>query len=430
MPERIGRYEVVRELGRGATSIVYLARDPQAVDESRRQVALKLMRLGGENAALSRRLLKLFQTEGSIARRLDHPHITRVFDAVMEEVNGEQRTYMVMEYVNGTPLDQFCAIDRLLPMHRVVGIIFKCCLALNLQKDVGKDSTFVMGVGSPAYMSPEQVKGYPLNHKTDLYSLGVVLFQLLTGRTPFRAPTSAALMYKIVNMDTPSVCALNPAIPEAMDGIIRRALEKDLYSRYRNGADFAKDLSTVRYQILDEDDTARDMVRFDRLRQLPFFASFEDVELWEVLRISIWREIAPKVELMREGDEDRRFGIIVSGYAEVSRDGRAICRLGAGEVLGEMAYLHPESPERSASVVTLEPTVFLEVSGPALELASEELIERMRRALMARVVERLREADKILARFGDKAVEGGGARSGGVDYAELDCDLELLPPIE
>jgi len=466
MLERIGRYEIVRELGRGATSTVYLGRDPEAVDESLRLVAIKLMRPGGDNEALSRRLLKLFQTEGNVACRLEHAHITRVFDAVVEETPGGVRTYMVMEYVDGTPLDRFCAIDRLLPMHRVVGIIFKCCLALdyafrqgvvhrdikpanilidrddnpkitdfglalNLQKDVGKESTFVMGVGSPAYMSPEQVKDYPLNHKTDLYSLGVVLFQLLTGRTPFRAPSPAALMYKIVNMDPPSACALNPAIPEAMDAILKRALEKDLYSRYRNGADFAKDLSTVRYQIQEEDDTARDMPRFECLRQLPFFDGFEDVELWEVLRISVWRDIAAKVALMQEGESDSRFGILVSGYVEVSREGRAICRLGAGEVLGEMAYLHPASPERSASVVTLEPTIFLEVSSPALALASEELVERMRNALMARVVERLREADRILARFGEKAVEQGGGqgRGTGVDYQQLDCDLELLPPI-
>jgi len=116
-----------------------------------------------------------------------------------------------MEFVDGAALDKFCAINRLLPMHRVIGIIFKCCLALdhafrqgivhrdikpanilidandnpkitdfglglNLRKDMGQDSTFVMGVGSPAYMSPEQVKNYPLSHKTDLYSLGVPLF--------------------------------------------------------------------------------------------------------------------------------------------------------------------------------------------------------------------------------------------------------------
>jgi serine/threonine protein kinase len=126
-----------------------------------------------------------------------------------------------------------------------------------MNKDMDRDSTFIMGVGSPAYMSPEQIKGYPLNQKTDLYSLGVVLFQLLTGRLPFRANNQATLIYRIINTDAPAVTALNPDLPEGLNAILRRALEKDLYNRYRNGAEMAKDLSAVRYQILDEDETAR-----------------------------------------------------------------------------------------------------------------------------------------------------------------------------
>ena len=90
-------------------------------------------------------------------------------------------------------------------------------LALNVNKKSHHDSTFIMGVGSPAYMSPEQIKSYPLNQKTDLYSLGVVLFHLLTGRLPFRAKHPAQLVYKIINADPPSVSQLNPDIPEQMD---------------------------------------------------------------------------------------------------------------------------------------------------------------------------------------------------------------------
>ena len=241
MADKIGKYEVIRTLGKGATAVVYLARDPDA----KREVAIKLIRFNEDNAAMSRRLRKLFLTEDSVGRRLEHPNIVRIHDAVVED----DKAWLVMEYVKGQPLDEFCTISKLLPMHRVIGIIFKCCLALdhafrqgvvhrdikpanilisdddepkitdfglalNLNKNLDKDSTFVMGVGSPAYMSPEQIKNYPLNQKTDLYSLGVVLFQLLTGRLPFRARNQGALVYKIVNSDTPSVCALNPNLPE------------------------------------------------------------------------------------------------------------------------------------------------------------------------------------------------------------------------
>ena len=447
MEEKIGKYEIIRPLGKGATAVVYLARDP----DTGREVAVKLIRFVGDNEAMSRRLRKLFQTEDSTGRRLDHPNIVRVFDAHIED----DHAYLVMEYVEGVSLEQFCAISRLLPMHRVIGLIFKCCLALdhafrqgvvhrdikpanimvtgddepkitdfglalNLHKNMDRDSTFVMGVGSPAYMSPEQIKNYPLNQKTDLYSLGVVLFQLLTGRLPFRATNQGALVYKIVNADTPSVCALNPNLPTGLDPIIRKALEKDLYNRYRNGAEFAKDLSTVRYQMFDENAVVNDTEHFNRLRTIEFFAEFEDIELWEVLRISVWRDVAAKVTLIREEDNNRMFGVIVNGFVEVSVDGRALCRLGSGEVVGEMAYLHPSDSKRHATVTTLEPTLFLEINSAALDLSSDEVLARFQKTLMAKVLARVREANKALAKLGMPAVQGSG---GGVRI-----DLELAPP--
>lgn len=448
MTEKIGKYQIIRTLGKGATAVVYLAEDP----DLNRQVAIKLIRFGKDSAAMSRRLRKIFQTEDAIGRRLDHPNIVKVYDAVVEK----DQAYLVMEFVDGGALDRFCSINRLLPMHRVIGIIFKCCLALdhafrqgvvhrdikpanilldaddnpritdfglglNLQKDMGQDSTFVMGVGSPAYMSPEQVKNYPLNHKTDLYSLGVLLFQLLTGRLPYRANNAATLVYKIVNMDAPSVCALNPNLPPGLDPIIRKALEKDLYNRYRSGAEFAKDLSAVRYQMLEEDETERDLARFESLRKLPFFAEFEDIELWEVLRISRWQRMAEKVVLIREGESHRKFGVIIDGFVEVSSNGRMICRLGASEVVGEMAFLHPSDARRHATVVTLEPTEFLEINSAALELGSDELQDRFKNVLLVQVLGRLREANRALTSLsGQTAVQGSLSASG----------LGLNPPLE
>jgi non-specific serine/threonine protein kinase len=448
MVDRIGEYEIIRPLGKGATATVYLAREPQ----SGRQVAVKLVRFGQDSgsAAMSRRLRKLFQTEDAVGRRLEHPNIVKVYDGVVEA----EQAYLVMEFVDGQPLDKFCAIDRLLPMHRVIGIIFKCCLALdhafrqgvvhrdikpanilidaddnpkitdfglalNLHKDMSRDSTFVMGVGSPAYMSPEQIKSYPLNQKTDLYSLGVLLFQLLTGRLPFRANNPATLIYKIINMDAPSVCALNPGLPAGLDAIVRRALEKDLYSRYRNGAEFAKDLAAVRYQIVEDDDSERDAEHFSLLRGLAFFAEFDDVELWEVLRISVWREIAEKVWLLREGESGRRFGVVVNGFVELSNAGRAIGRIGAGEAVGEESFLHPGESQRHLSVVTLEPTLFLDINSAALELASDEVQERFHKVLLARSLTRLRDAECALAKLGQPAVQGRGSDPGSIALALL-----------
>lgn len=445
--DRVGKYELIRTLGKGATATVFLARDTERGVE----VALKVIRLGGDNATVSRRLRKLYQTESSVGYRLNHPNIVKVFDAHIEE----DCAYIAMEYVNGVSLEKFCQINNLLPMHRVVGIIFKCCLALdhafrqgvvhrdikpanilldaednpkitdfglalNLNKGGGDESTFVMGVGSPAYMSPEQVKDYPLNQKTDLYSLGVLFFQLLTGRLPFRASNHGALIYKIVNMDAPSVCALNPSLPAELDKVLKKALEKDLYNRYRNGAEFAKDLSAVRFQMFDENAAVLDSERFNQLRQLDFFREFEDIELWEVLRICVWRNVAEKVALIKEGHVNRFFGIVVDGFVEVSIEGRSLSRLGVGEVVGEVAMLHPSNHTRAASVVTLEPTTFLEVNAAALELSSDEVQLRFRNALLIQIIGRLRAVNKALAKMGPPAVQGYGVTS-------MTAPLELAP---
>ncbi|MGE5469440.1 MAG: protein kinase domain-containing protein [Bacteroidota bacterium] len=454
--QTIGKYRVVRELGKGATATVYLCDDPDAD----RQVAVKVISFGQDSAAMSRRMRKLFQNEGMVSQRMNHPNIVRVYEAVVED----DFAYLAMEYVQGFSLEEHCRIDKLLPMHRVIGIIFKCCmaldsayrqgiihrdikpanimiaandepkiadfgLALNMNKDMDRDSTFIMGVGSPAYMSPEQIKGYPLNQKTDLYSLGVVMFQLLTGRLPFRAANQATLVYRIINTDAPAVTALNPNLPEGLNAIMRRALEKDLYSRYKNGAEFAKDLSSVRYQILEEDDTAQDNRHFETLRKLDFFTEFENIELWEVLRVSVWREIAPNVAIIREGEKNKMFGVIISGSAEISIEGRVLCRLGVGEPVGEVAFLHPASDQRCATAVTLETTLFLEINAAALALSSEELLERVRNTLLARLIKRLREVNKIAAAQGRPAVEAGigSLSSMGRGKPGGGLDLELAP---
>lgn len=446
--ENIGKYRVIRELGKGATATVYLCEDPDA----KRQVAVKLVSFGRDSAAMSRRLRKIFMVEKATAQRLNHSNIVKVYDAVVEE----DRAYLAMEYIQGRSLEDFCSVEELLPLHRAVGIVFKCCLALDhaykqgilhrdikpanimvddkdepkitdfglavyLNKDMGKDSTFITGAGSPAYMSPEQVKGYPLDQKTDLYSLGVVLFQLLTGRLPFRANNPATLMYKIVNMEPPLASGFNPNLPAVMDPIIRKSLEKDLYNRYANGAEFAKDLSTVRYKILTDDEPVKDDKRFSMLRRLDFFTEFENIELWEILRVSIWRDLPEKVVLMREGENDKSFGILVAGAVEVSAQGRVLAHLGPGEVLGEMAYLHPSNHTRNATVTTLEPCAFLHVNGSALAIASEELRERIQQVMVGRLVDRMRAANQVLLAQGAPAVRGsyGGSVTG---------ELSLLPP--
>ncbi|WP_341675163.1 protein kinase [Niveibacterium sp. SC-1] len=448
-PERIGKYKIIREIGRGATAIVYLAENPFYPEP----IALKHISFRDkvkDEAKWNRRLLKLLRAEQSVAERLNHPNIIRIHETVIEE----DQAYVVMEYFDGQSLERYCAFDKLMPVHRVVSIVFKCCMALdhafkngivhrdikpanilvddqenvkitdfglamNVKKQSDADSTFIMGVGSPAYMSPEQIKSYPLNQKTDLYSLGVVLFHLLTGRLPFRARNPAQLVYKIINADPPSACGLNPEVPEQMDPIIRKALEKDLYSRYKNGAEFAKDLSAVRYKIVDERDIEQDNSHWGQMRRLPFFTEFDDVEVWETLRISKWRQVDANTSLIKEGSSDSRFGILTEGRVEISVAGRKVGELGPGEVFGESAFLDEQEKRQIAAVSTLTPVSYLEVNPAALVLASEECFEHFRTRLIGISVRRLAAAQRALA-------AGGDISAAPQDATQIGFELQLL----
>ena len=432
-PERIGKYKLIREVGRGATATVYLAEHPQYPEN----VALKLIRFDDKSkdtAKWNRRLLKLLRAEMDVSRRLDHPNIIKVFDTTVEK----DYAYLVMEYFPGTTLEHYCSFQNLLPLHRTIGMVFKCAmaldyayrqgivhrdikpanilvdehdnvkitdfgLALNISKKSASDSTFIMGVGSPAYMSPEQIKSYPLNQKTDLFSLGVVLFHLLTGRLPFRAKNPAQLIYKIINTEPPLVSQINSELPEQLDQVIRKALEKDLYSRYKNGADFAKDLSAVRYKILDDTSAPIDNTRYSILRKMPFFTEFEDVEIWEILRFSRWRKSDSNTLLMREGDSDQRFGIVIDGRVEVSVDGQRVSEVSYGEVFGELAYLDEQDHKHMYTVVTTTTTTYLELNPAALSLATDECQDAFRRRLVTVVARRLGSAYRELAKTGAPA---------------------------
>ena len=382
-----GPYRTIEKVGAGATAVVY-----RAVHTGTGQmVALKVILFNQSNAKLSRRLKKLFATEAALAMKVKHPNIVSIFEADIEE----KFAYIAMEFVSGVALREHCSFDKLLPAHKVVEIMFKCAmaldfsarmgvvhrdikpdnimlgdgdvvkvtdfgLALDMKKKSDADSTFIMGVGSPAYMSPEQIKDYPLNGQTDLYSLGTVMFELLTGRQPFRAKNRASLMYKIINMDAEAVSTLNPSVPDSLDPIVKRTLEKDLYTRYRTGAQFAQDLSSAKFQILDDADSVRLTRRFRVLRQNAAFTDFENDEIWEILRISHWRVVHESRPLMVEGEEGGNFGVVIDGEVEVSLKGKQLAVYGAGQVIGELAFLSPERARRNATVVAMVDTTYLE----------------------------------------------------------------------
>lgn len=267
MPESIGRYVLLRELARGSTATVYLARDPVA----EREVAVKVFTHAPGDPGLTRGTHRAsFLNEAALVGRLHHPHIVALLDAGVEA----DYSYVVMEYVPGGALARHASTDNLLPLARVLESAFKISRALDyalqhgvLHRDIKPANvllaepfdvkltdfgvariatathTEITGVGSPAYMSPEQLADQPLDHRTDIYSLGVLTYQLLTGRLPFHAPSVGELMRLIADQEAPRLRTLRPELPEVIEATVQRAMQKDAYLRYQSWAEFSTDLA-------------------------------------------------------------------------------------------------------------------------------------------------------------------------------------------
>lgn len=451
LPATIGGYEIIRELGRGATSVVYLARE----NEQAEPVALKYVRLSENREARSkRRLLKLLKAEEYAAQKLDHPSIIRIFEVVL----NDEDAWVVMEYFAGKTLDEYCQPGALMSAGRAVGIVLKCCLALeyaskqgvvhrdikpsnimvdehdnvkitdfglalHLNRKAGSDSTFITGVGSPAYMSPEQIKGHPLNQQTDIYSLGVMLFYLLCGRLPFRAANAAQMMYQIINTEPPLVSLLNPSLPQRFDTILQRALARDTYSRYRHASDFAQDLSTLRYQLVDEEKKYRvEQYRFDSLQAMPLLQGLDDVQLWELAHLAAWRRVEAGNVLYEQGAHDQRFGLIIEGEVEIRLAGRPVAWCDKGDVFGELAALGEARQGRPGSDVARTLVRYAEINPAALALATEELQAYFQR-LLAQVLVR-----RYVALASGESANAQAANEGGADTAAQAVDAGAQQP--
>jgi serine/threonine protein kinase len=421
--DSIGKYHIVKELGRGATSVVYLAID----SFNDQQVALKLFNpqilMGGANGKAYRKLLL---TEASLAGKLSHPHIVKIYDAVMEgEVN-----YMVMEYFEGETLEKYGEVDNLLPLGRIAEIIYKCCKALEyaqyqgvIHRDIkpanilihgeseikisdfgaavieSQQTTQVTGVGSPAYMSPEQIREQSLTHQTDIYSLGVTMYRLLTGKLPYEAANNYSLIYQIINFEPPKPSIFRPEIPTVLDAIVSKAICKDVTKRYLTWDEMARDLVSFISDNVPQQEEIYDTEKFDTVRALPFFTGFNDVELWEVLRISEWHKITKDEKIISEGEPGQKFYIVASGTVRVVKQGRLISLLHKGDCFGEMAHFSGTDAKRSTDVLAKNDVKLIEIDPEVLKLASPNCRYQFSDAFLHMLVKRLAVANTRISRL-------------------------------
>lgn len=429
--DNIGKYKIVKELGHGATSTVYLALDP----ETRQQVAIKLFNLDVllDNTR-AKAFRKLLVSEASLAGKLSHPHIVKIYDAVMDD--GELN-YMVMEYVEGESLEKLAEVDHLLPLGNIAEIIYKCCKALEyaqyqgvIHRDIkpanimicgdhdikisdfgsalieSQQTTQVSGVGSPAYMSPEQIREQALTHQTDIYSLSVTMYKLLTGRLPFDARNNYSMIYQIMNIEPPPPSTFRPEIPHALDKIVMRAMHKDVAQRYQSWDEFARDLVGFCSNKTVPQEEKVDTEKFDTLRSLAFFKNFSDVELWEVLRISEWRKAGKDEVIFSDGDEGESLYVIGHGTVKVLKQGRLLNLLHQGDCFGEIANFAEKKSTRTTDVITKTHVTLIEIKTKVLKKTSAECRYHFSDALLHLLVKRLNVANTrishLLAEHGDQ----------------------------
>ncbi|MCP5153256.1 MAG: protein kinase [Ectothiorhodospiraceae bacterium] len=411
----VGRYELVRELGYGNMGTVYLARDPFTV----RDVAVKVATLRGPgNARLARRREKLFINEAQAAQLLRHPNIVTTMDA---GVDGDIH-YIVMEYIpHAQTLERYCRPDNLLPVERVAAILLQCALALHyahsrgvVHRDVKPsnilltqdgqvkivdfgvafierddiDSTQVVGaLGSPRYMSPEQIVEGVTTTRSDLFSLGSVAYELLTGTHPFAANTVPAVARRIVREPVTPLLQVRADLPEALGRIVDRTLRKLPDERYRTAMDLAGDIGLVHDEVRAALRDVSDARGLGQLSGLRFFAGFETSELLDVLEASTWERFAPGQEILAEGRRGDCFYVVASGKVSVRRGMVEVEVLGPGDSFGEVGLVRPG--HEVARVVAAEEATVLRVGAGLIERASVGCQLRFHKAFLRAMARRV-----------------------------------------
>src|SRR5947209_7442942 len=266
--EKIGRYEVVSELGRGAMGVVYKALDPTIG----RTVALKTMRIDVHGLE-TEDILRRFKNEARAAGVLNHPNIVTIYDAAEQDGTF----YMDMEYMEGTTLHSIMAEQRVLAPEEIIQISRQVCKGLDyahshgiIHRDIKPANMMITAngtvkimdfgiakaggsmtntgqvLGTPNYMSPEQVKGRPLDGRSDLFSFGVILYEMLTGEKPFVGQNVTTIIYKIVNENPIAPRDLDVTVHPGLSAIVVRALAKSPDERYQSGADLVHDLESYK----------------------------------------------------------------------------------------------------------------------------------------------------------------------------------------
>lgn len=394
---------------------------------SREKIALKV--LDPEvvrNADFDQTNIMQFMNEASLAGKLTHPHIASILEASVNKDSG----YIAIEYVPGGNLSQYTVPGSLLSPEDAIQIAFKSCGALDYafrQGIVHRDikpanilvvsgtnikvadfgaaylckapETQIASIGSPLYMSPEQVRGDPLDFHSDMFSLGVVLYQLFTGKLPYAASNIEELFAKILCEMPPAPSSHRPDLSKDIDWIILQMMSKTPEQRYSSWADLALDIAKAgRLSVYQSE--IPDSEKFAAIKKIRLLGNLDDAELWELVHACKWSRVPARTVIVREKENGRSLFFLGSGRAKVTKQGRLLNLLDAGECVGEMSYVKEGEISRQATVEAIADVLLAEFEKEALEKVSLRCRYQFYLALTHSLVDRLMLADERIIQSG------------------------------
>ena len=394
VPGEIDRYTIGRRIGSGTCGVVHQAMD----NLLGREVAVKLSPMGEAHVSTGKvpGAQRAYQTEIIAAGRLTHPNIVTVYDAgQFEELN-----YLVMEVVEGKSLKEYGKGKTLLPVHEALRVIAECCVALDyshkqgiLHRDIKPanimlanngvvkllDFGIAVGLreeselkrkgptlGTPNYMSPEQILGRELGSSSDFYSLATVLFELLTGRQLFKAGKVKDLFRMVVHRPAPRLRQLRPDLPVELSNVLARALEKKPEARFQTGLDMAQALQPhiEKFGLVARRPAARQKL-VSRLKRQAFFRSFSDGEINQFLNRVRVRNFRQGDVLVDVGETQRRLLVLTDGVAQIRHNDSYRRLLADGDCFGEARFINGTA--ETDSVLAQTDVKALELSTAALD---------------------------------------------------------------
>ena len=418
----IGKYELKSQIGRGSSGTVYLATD----SFTRNDVALKVLdqRLL-QDPNLRTIVRSQFLNEASLVGKLSHPHIVSILDASVDDDHG----YIAMEYIAGGTLRALTNAEQPAALEKIIEIGFKCCGALDyahrqgiIHRDIKPDNILLAGdteikitdfgaallkntsheqlndIGSPAYMSPEQILGDPLTYQSDMFSLGAVLYHLLAGRKPFIGKLGLELQEKILHENPAPLSQLRPDLPPELDDVLMSALTKQPANRYPSWAEFALALAKIG-RLSRFDQSILDSSKFDYLRAMPMLKAFDDPAVWQLVNCTRWSRLPAHSVIVREDQPGQSLFFLAEGEVKVTKSGRLLSVLRRGECFGEMSYIKEGETPRHASVEAITEVVVAELGAAEAASGVDSLGQsHLMRALLNTLVDRLAFADSRISR--------------------------------